>query len=109
MYTIEKTMEISASHCLDLTYESPCTNMHGHNWKIKVVCQSETLDKNGMVIDFTEIKKVVNSLDHVCINDVILVNPTAENMARILCEKIPFCVRVEVTETEGNKAIYEKV
>lgn len=34
-------------------------------------------------------------------------NPTAENMAKWLCDRIPHCIRVAVQETEGNTAVYE--
>ena len=54
MYYIEKTMEISACHCLKLSYESKCQNLHGHNWIITVYCKSSELNKDGMVVDFTQ-------------------------------------------------------
>lgn len=109
MYTVTKRMEISAAHCLKLNYRSKCENLHGHNWIITVTVQSETLDENGMVVDFTKIKDVVNQFDHHVINEVIGdLNPTAENMAKWICDHIPNCVGVSVQETEGNIATYEK-
>ena len=109
MYYIEKTLEISAAHYLNLSYRSKCENLHGHNWKIVVCCKSETLDEDGMVVDFTHIKEIVKGqLDHKCLNDVLDCNPTAENIARWIADRIPFCYRVSVQESEGNKAIYEK-
>ena len=57
MYFIEKTFEISASHKLQLSYRSKCENLHGHNWKVTVMCKSRTLDENGMVVDFKMILK----------------------------------------------------
>ena len=71
--------------------------------------QAEKLDENGMILDFTKIKEIVNKLDHKHINDIVDFNPTAENMAKWICDQIPHCVSVEVQETEGNVAIYEKV
>ena len=53
MYEVKKRFEISAAHKLDLDYDSKCTNFHGHNWIIDVYLQSETLDKNGMVLDLS--------------------------------------------------------
>ena len=107
MYTITKRMEVSGAHFLHLDYESKCSRLHGHNWIITVTCQRETLDANGMVVDFTKIKKVAKQLDHAFINDVIKVNPTAENIAKWLHDQIPYCTRVSVQESEGNVAIYE--
>ena len=61
------------------------------------------------VVDFTKIKDIVNLFDHRCANDIMEgLNPTAENMAKWLCDRIPHCIRVSVQETEGNTAVYEK-
>lgn len=108
MYYVKKTLEISAAHRLTLDYESKCTALHGHNWMITVYCRSEELDSNGMVVDFSLIKSKVKSvLDHQILNDVLPFNPTAENLARWICEQIPHCYRVEVQESKGNVAAYE--
>jgi len=108
MYYLKKTLEISGAHHLNLNYESDCKNPHGHNWKITVYCRSLKLDSNGMVVDFTTIKKIVNKLDHVNINEVFHLNPTAENISMWLCNQIPHCYRVTVQETTGNEVSYEK-
>lgn len=109
MYTVVKTLEISASHKLNLDYESPCTNLHGHNWIITITCKSETLNQNGMVIDFKHIKhEIKDKLDHKNLNEVLPFNPTAENIANWIATIIPYCTRVKVQESEGNIAYYEK-
>lgn len=108
MYYITKTLEISAAHHLELDYESKCTRLHGHNWKIKVFCKAKELDQNGMVCDFTHIKAIVHKLDHRNLNEILPFNPTAENIAHWITEQIPHCYRAEVQESEGNIAIYEK-
>ena len=102
-------MEISAAHRLTLDYESKCTQLHGHNWLITVYCKSAELNANGMVVDFTIIKQMIKDrLDHQVLNDVLPCNPTAENIARWICDQIPHCYKVEVQESRGNMAIYEK-
>lgn len=109
MYYVKKRIEVSASHNLNLDYESKCKNLHGHNYIITVYCKSKELNDSGMVIDFTHIKDVVNVFDHSHINNIEpfnTINPTAENMAEYLCSKIPYCYRVDVEETEGNVATY---
>jgi len=109
MYYVKKTMEISAAHQLQLDYESKCNNLHGHNWVITVYCRAEELNANGMVVDFTEIKRIVKDrLDHQVLNDILPFNPTAENMARWICDQVPHCYRVDVQESRGNIATYEK-
>ena len=109
MFIVEKRMEIAGAHRLNLNYESKCANLHGHNWIVTVWCKSQTLDANGMVIDFTHIKREVqDKLDHKFLNDVVPFNPTAENIAKWVCEQIPHCYRVSVQESEGNIATYER-
>ena len=109
MYTVIKRMEISASHSLTLPYPSKCENLHGHNRIITVYCRSKELNEYGMVVDFSQIKEVVQgALDHRHLNDVLPFNPTAENIARWVCEQVPYCFKVEVRESEGNTVIYEK-
>ena len=111
MYTVTKRMEISASHKLNLDYESKCRNLHGHNWIVVVHLRNKTLNHNGMIMDFTHIKKKIHDrLDHQHINDVMTnINPTAENMAKWICDELGTqCFKVEVQESEGNVAIYER-
>ena len=67
MFTVTKRIEISGAHQLSLPYESKCQLWHGHNWIIIIKCQSETLDENGMVVDFTKVKEIVNRQDHASI------------------------------------------
>ena len=109
MYYVEKRIEISAAHNLMLSYESKCENLHGHNWIIVVYCKAAELNQDGMVTDFTHIKRVVkDTFDHKYINEVLDVNPSAENIARWICDHVENCYKVSVQESEGNVAIFEK-
>ncbi len=109
MYTVIKRMEVSAAHSLALSYPSKCENLHGHNWIVTVYCRSRELNADGMVVDFTRIKQIVQGqLDHKNLNEVLPCNPTAENMARWICDRVPMCYKVEIRESEGNTVIYEK-
>lgn len=108
MYYIKKRLEVSAAHRLCLSYESKCTQLHGHNWILIVECRAHELNADGMVTDFTDVKKMImEKLDHRVLNDVLPFNPTAENIARWVVESVPNCWRCEVQESEGNSAIYE--
>lgn len=110
MYTVKKTFEISACHKLRLPYNSPCAQMHGHNWIITVYCRAKELNADGMVVDFAHIKQIVHEkLDHKNLNDILSFNPTAENIAEWVYTQIPNCFKVEVQESENNTASYETV
>ena len=94
MYYVEKRIEISAAHNLMLSYESKCENLHGHNWIIVVYCKAKELNQDGMVTDFTHIKKVVkDTFDHKYINEILDVNPSAENIARWICDHVRTATR----------------
>ncbi len=109
MYCVKKFLEVSASHQLKLNYESKCENLHGHNWNIEIWLKSEELDENGMVMDFTIIKKLImEKMDHKNLNEVFDFNPTAENIAYWIAHELgDKCYRVSVEESRDNIAIYE--
>lgn len=109
MFYVSKKMEISACHFLRLNYKSKCENVHGHNWLVEVFCKSKTLNENGMVVDFADIKsKVHGYLDHGNLNELLPFNPTAENIAKWIVENVPQCYKAIVCETSGNTATYIK-
>lgn len=108
MYYLQKTIEISGAHRLDLDYPSKCTALHGHNWTITIYCRAQELDHNGMIVDFTLIKqRIADVLDHKILNDILPCNPTAENLARWCQQQVPHCYRVDVQESAGNIASYQ--
>ncbi|MCM1348210.1 MAG: 6-carboxytetrahydropterin synthase [Firmicutes bacterium] len=108
MYYVKKKMEIAGCHRLNLSYESKCSNLHGHNWIVTVHCKSRTLNADGMVVDFKHIKDRIHSyLDHGNFNELLPFNPTAENIARWICEQVPGCYRVDVEESASNVASYQ--
>jgi len=62
-----------------------------------------------MVVDFAHIKQIIQEkLDHKNLNEVLSFNPTAENIAKWICNQIPQCFKVMVQESENNIAWYEK-
>lgn len=61
---VTKEFAFETAHAL-WNYDGPCRNVHGHSYKLFVTLKGEPLDepgnpKNGMVIDFGDLKKLVN-------------------------------------------------
>lgn len=52
MYFVSKRLEISIAHHLKTSYDKRCQHLHGHNAIVTIYCQSDTLNEDGMVIDF---------------------------------------------------------
>lgn len=110
MYYVSKRLEISGAHAVTCEQEGYCESLHGHNWIITVYCKARELNADGMVVDFTRIKKAVHgAIDHTNLNETLPYNPTAENIARWCAEQVgPTCYKVEAWETETNCAIWER-
>lgn len=80
--TVSKTFRFEAAHSLPY-YIGDCAALHGHSYVLEV-CVKDEVDEKGMVIDFKELKKIVQAkvidiLDHSFLNNMIK-NPTAENL-----------------------------
>lgn len=109
MYSVAVTAEFSAAHQLR-NYKGKCENLHGHNWKIQAVLCGNKLDETGMLVDFTELRKglesIISVLDHRVLNETEVfkeINPTAENMARWLYNELSVMFKqrgVKVRETK---------
>lgn len=62
MSKIQTEVNISSAHVVHTT-DSKCSNIHGHNWKIIVTVKGD-VGGDGMVIDFNDIKQLINNYDH---------------------------------------------
>lgn len=68
MFRVTRQIDFCYGHRL-LNYDGKCRFLHGHNGRAVIVIESEELDVRGMVLDFSEIKRVVShwideNLDH---------------------------------------------
>ena len=108
MGTYELTVKghFDAAHHL-YGYPGECRELHGHTWDVEVAVSSGELDGIGIVYDFKSLKadleSVISDYDHVLINEVSPfdeISPTAENLARVICERLQGVVDPGVRVTE---------
>ena len=131
MYRVTREIHFCYGHRL-LDYEGKCRHLHGHNGRALITLAAAKLDTQGMVLDFSRVKRVVggwidDSLDHKMLLHekdpalpwlrqqgepvyVMEVNPTAENIARLIYEYTASqgfpVVEVQLWETENCYATY---
>lgn len=91
-----------------------CARLHGHSYRVEVQVSGEVGADTGWVMDFGEIKRVVqpvrDQLDHHYLNEVSgLENPTSEVLARWIWDRLagqlPLSA-VTVRETCTSGCIY---
>ncbi|MFW0884101.1 6-carboxytetrahydropterin synthase QueD [Candidatus Acidulodesulfobacterium sp. H_13] len=111
MYELKVTSGFSSAHALK-GYNGKCENIHGHNWQVELITVSDTLNDIGLVIDFKLLKKYLNEimemLDHKFINEIEFLNglnPSAENIARLIYEEFEKKIRVGKYANIGVKRI----
>ncbi len=120
MYQITIKKAFSAAHTLK-EIGGKCENLHGHNFTVEVTVSAETLNSEGLVLDFRLLKEwtdeALNLLDHRHLNDLPYFrdkNPSAENLARFIHEQLRAKVAstgaslemITVWESENARASY---
>lgn len=107
MFRVTREIDFCYGHRL-LNYDGKCRYLHGHNGTAVITIEAADLDARGMVLDFSDIKRIVSTwidqeLDHRMIlhrddpavplmrelgEPLFLMdaNPTAENIARLIFE-----------------------
>jgi len=122
MYEVSVEETFAAAHNLR-NYKGKCEDLHGHNYKIRVVLAGKELDTTGLLYDFVNLKQVIRtiiaSLDHKYLNELPpfdTINPSAENLARHIFDQaskqLPVApngagiASITVWETETTAATY---
>ncbi|PZU89674.1 MAG: 6-carboxytetrahydropterin synthase QueD [Chryseobacterium sp.] len=106
MIRITKIFTFETAHVL-YNYDGKCKNMHGHSYKLFVTVKGNPINnlddhKNGMVVDFGDIKKIVREeivdiWDHaVLVNGASPHKSLGENLQHeghkvIFCDYQPTC------------------
>lgn len=120
MPLVEVTKEVNADYAHRLVeYDGKCSKIHGHHGRILITLEGPIDEKEGMVCDFSIIKKILNEeivevLDHNLLNEVIpelKKKPTAELTIcwiwKTLKPLIPKLKRVTFYETPTSYATIE--
>ncbi len=123
------------AHQLSTAYTTACVEtIHGHSYILELFFSSSELNRDGMVVDFGEVKTkakpIIDKFDHALVlpdiyarqytdmlhryNEKLLVvdyNPTAEQLSFKLYESIkevlPSLKKVRLHETDNGYAEYE--
>ena len=120
MYEVTIIKSFSAAHVL-AEIGGKCEELHGHNFKVEVTVAASELSSTGLLIDFRIFKnwlgEILEDVDHKHLNDLSSfagINPSAENIAKYICEKMEFkvraagvnVVRVKIWESEDAAVTY---
>ena len=121
-WIIYKEFRFEAAHTLP-HHDGKCRRLHGHSWMGRVYVKGDCLvnsgAKQGMVVDYGEIKQYVQPLldgylDHYYLNESTgLESPTSEEIAKWVFEKLeasglPGLYAVEIRETCTSGCTYKK-
>ncbi len=114
---IFKKFTFDSAHFLPhVADDHKCKNVHGHTYYLTVSVERELDEKLGWVMDFADLKKVldpiVKRIDHKMLNEITgLENPTCEIFAiwiwNEIIDDLPGLKRIELNETPTSGAIYE--
>jgi 6-pyruvoyltetrahydropterin/6-carboxytetrahydropterin synthase len=112
-YSVTKEFTFAAAHFLT-KYHGKCENLHGHNYRLRVTL-SGPLQADDMVVDFVEVKRIVqvqviSLLDHMSLNDRFP-NPSCERVAewifQTLKPHLPV-TQIELFETDTASVTYHE-
>ena len=113
---LTKTFRFEAAHVLPTFPDGhKCRRLHGHSFRIDVIVEGDVDAQRGYLIDFGDIKHVVDPivrrLDHYYLNDIAgLENSTSENLSRWLWDQIkpslPLLAGIVVHETCTSSCEY---
>lgn len=114
MFKVVVYGKFSSAHYLR-NYNGKCENIHGHNYKVEISVCSKVLDNSEMVVDFTQLKKMlkdlIEKLDHKLLNEIEFFkihNPTSENIAYYIFSNIKEMIEKKI-ENKNIKLISVKV
>lgn len=106
IYSLTVKSHFDAAHAL-VGYPGECRQLHGHTWDIEATVSGTTLDEVGIVYDFkalkTDLASILDDYDHLYLNEVPpfdTLNATAENLARVIYERLEESLPSHITLDE---------
>jgi 6-pyruvoyltetrahydropterin/6-carboxytetrahydropterin synthase len=110
MYKLKVQGHFDAAHFLPW-HEGKCKNLHGHRWEVEIVIESETLDENGIVVDFALLKDILKRVlpDHRPLNigqymcDLIRLFPEYEAVLTTMANVLGNWIRNPTAEKISEK------
>lgn len=118
-YELKQHFQIESARFLPhLPKTHPCSNMHGHSFKIILTLKGGLDPQLGWVMDYHQISEVMkpllNQLDHKVLNEVPgLQNPTSELVAKWIYEKaqakLSLLTSVTIMETPQTECTYPAI
>tara|TARA_B100000959_G_C14873567_1_gene579379 strand:- start:283 stop:642 length:360 start_codon:yes stop_codon:yes gene_type:complete len=107
----------SARYLPKLDDDHICKKMHGHTFNLTIYVKGKINKKNGFVIDFYDIDKIVNNkiiskIDHKVLNDLPdLPNPTSEHLCKWIWDKLhlqfDILSKIILSEDHGTGIVYK--
>ena len=76
--TISKDIKFDCAHMLS-DYEGKCANLHGHTYHGTVTLEGNVDPETGMLVDYNEIKRIVDMFDHAVVFSSQNIRNVAEN------------------------------
>ncbi|MFI3280588.1 MAG: 6-carboxytetrahydropterin synthase [Rikenellaceae bacterium] len=108
MIRLTKEFTFESAHALE-GYDGACREIHGHSYRLFVTVKGEPIDdvtnpKCGMVIDFGDLKRIVNEqiisrLDH---SFVMRQTPRATELATVMSSQFNNVILVDYQPTCEN-------
>ena len=121
MYEVMIKAEFASAHNLR-NYKGSCETLHGHNWKVDIIVETDRLDEIGLALDFNLLKEktneIIDDLDHIYLNEHEAfrdVNPSSENIAKYIFDELKASLdddikvkKVTIWETDDAAASYRE-
>lgn len=119
-FELNKDFNFSAAHYIPSEDAGKCMRTHGHTYFVNITIAGDTLDYNGFLVNFSDLKKLIHDqFDHYLLNDLTPFkgkSPSTEIVAQTIYNMVqdylsdrdnqPQCVQVYLRETPTSYVVY---